>query len=67
MSAPQFPAPDGESEPPAIAVPDACFPETGACAQVPDGLHCSHWWDGDQPCYACGFDGESNDDDEAAE
>jgi hypothetical protein len=31
-------------------------PDEGFCAKRGDGTHCNHWWDGDQPCCACGGD-----------
>lgn len=28
--------------------------EETPCPKRKDGTHCVHWWDGDQPCCACG-------------
>jgi hypothetical protein len=39
-----------------------CIAE-GACPSRKDGIHCVHWWDGEDdagnfvPCCACGFNG----------
>lgn len=34
-------------------------PGEGSCSKRTDGIHCHHWWDGDQPCCTCGHNDPS--------
>lgn len=38
-----------------------CTVAEGFCPKRDDGTHCVHWWDGEEPCCACGDNSDEGD------